>query len=259
VHEKPELIDRGRKSLSLQIRSPQRSHAWAGILSMRTKLNGKDLHAIQYYECTQNYFWTIETEKSELTDAVEFLGAERFLATDYPHNDAGGRMSSRTRSFCRRTIESRKRTRSNLQRERKTALQAFAVSRNRRTGSRSSTRTNLIAERIRGWLVGLHTDALKLVSRPSGRRAMLLERPLINLEFEFGISPHVFSAATALILRKVDVLAHLHFDAERAIASALTVNPRFRVFLLSAHSNERLAQWSEWLKSERAACAGTNA
>jgi predicted TIM-barrel fold metal-dependent hydrolase len=41
----------------------------------------------------QNYFWTIETEEPELVDAIEFLGAERFLfATDYPHNDAGGRM-----------------------------------------------------------------------------------------------------------------------------------------------------------------------
>jgi predicted TIM-barrel fold metal-dependent hydrolase len=40
-----------------------------------------------------NFYWTIETEEPELADAVEFLGAERFLfATDYPHDDPGGRM-----------------------------------------------------------------------------------------------------------------------------------------------------------------------
>src|SRR6266545_6479485 len=40
-----------------------------------------------------NFYWTIETEEPELADAVEFLGAEHFLfATDYPHDDPGGRM-----------------------------------------------------------------------------------------------------------------------------------------------------------------------
>ena len=40
-----------------------------------------------------NFFWTIETEEAELAEAVQFLGAERFLfATDYPHDDPGGRM-----------------------------------------------------------------------------------------------------------------------------------------------------------------------
>ncbi len=40
-----------------------------------------------------NFYWTIETEEPEFADAVEFLGAEHFLfATDYPHDDPGGRM-----------------------------------------------------------------------------------------------------------------------------------------------------------------------
>jgi predicted TIM-barrel fold metal-dependent hydrolase len=40
-----------------------------------------------------NFYWTIETEEPELAGAVEFFGAERFLfATDYPHDDPGGRM-----------------------------------------------------------------------------------------------------------------------------------------------------------------------
>jgi predicted TIM-barrel fold metal-dependent hydrolase len=40
-----------------------------------------------------NFYWTIETEEPELAEAVQFLGADRFLfATDYPHDDPGGRM-----------------------------------------------------------------------------------------------------------------------------------------------------------------------
>ena len=40
-----------------------------------------------------NFYFTIETEEPELPEAVEFLGAERFLfATDYPHDDPGGKM-----------------------------------------------------------------------------------------------------------------------------------------------------------------------
>jgi predicted TIM-barrel fold metal-dependent hydrolase len=40
-----------------------------------------------------NFYWTIETEEPELAEAIQFLGADRFLfATDYPHDDPGGRM-----------------------------------------------------------------------------------------------------------------------------------------------------------------------
>lgn len=40
-----------------------------------------------------NFWWTIETEEPGLPSAVDFMGAGRFLfATDYPHEDPGGRM-----------------------------------------------------------------------------------------------------------------------------------------------------------------------
>ena len=40
-----------------------------------------------------NFYFTIETEEPELVDAVKFLGPGRFLfATDYPHDDPGGKM-----------------------------------------------------------------------------------------------------------------------------------------------------------------------
>ena len=45
------------------------------------------------YYFKNNFYFTIETEEPELAQAIEFLGAERFLfATDYPHDDPGGRM-----------------------------------------------------------------------------------------------------------------------------------------------------------------------
>lgn len=40
-----------------------------------------------------NLYWTIETEEPELVEAIEFIGPTQFLfATDYPHDDPGGRM-----------------------------------------------------------------------------------------------------------------------------------------------------------------------
>jgi len=45
------------------------------------------------YYFKNNFYFTIETEEPELVEAIAFLGAERFLfATDYPHDDPGGRM-----------------------------------------------------------------------------------------------------------------------------------------------------------------------
>ena len=41
----------------------------------------------------KNIFFTIETEEPELPDSIRLLGASQFLfATDYPHDDPGGRM-----------------------------------------------------------------------------------------------------------------------------------------------------------------------
>ena len=45
------------------------------------------------YYFKHNLFFTIETEESELPEAMALFGASQFLfATDYPHDDPGGRM-----------------------------------------------------------------------------------------------------------------------------------------------------------------------
>lgn len=52
----------------------------------------KNRHAPSHYFKT-NLFFTIETEEPELAEAVRLYGATQFLfATDYPHDDPGGRM-----------------------------------------------------------------------------------------------------------------------------------------------------------------------
>ena len=86
--------------------TPTRSNRW--VTEMLTKVGEKlrrtrALHpahifleknrkpASHYFK--NNFYFTIETEEPELPEAIEFLGAERFLfATDYPHDDPGGRM-----------------------------------------------------------------------------------------------------------------------------------------------------------------------
>jgi len=65
--------------------------------------------------------------------------------------------------------------------------------------------------------------------------------------------PHMFRAADVLLLSKTDLLPHVRFDTERAVANALAVNPHLKVFRVSAFSGAGLPQWYGWLQSELAA------
>jgi hydrogenase nickel incorporation protein HypB len=58
-----------------------------------------------------------------------------------------------------------------------------------------------------------------------------------------------------MILSKVDLAPHLRFDADRAVVNALSVNPRQRVFALSAESGEGVPEWYDWLRSGLTAAA----
>jgi len=68
--------------------------------------------------------------------------------------------------------------------------------------------------------------------------------------------PHMFGAAQVLLLSKIDLLPHIRFDVERAVANALTVNPRLKVFRVSSYTGAGMQQWYSWLRSELAACGG---
>jgi hydrogenase nickel incorporation protein HypB len=64
--------------------------------------------------------------------------------------------------------------------------------------------------------------------------------------------PHMFGSAEVLLLSKIDLLPHLRVDVERAVANALTVNPRLTVFRVSGQTGEGLDPWYGWLKRELA-------
>ncbi|HEV3113649.1 MAG TPA: hydrogenase nickel incorporation protein HypB [Candidatus Binataceae bacterium] len=61
--------------------------------------------------------------------------------------------------------------------------------------------------------------------------------------------PHMFRAADAMILSKVDLLPHLEFDVERCLEYAHRVNPRLKFFQLSATRGACLDSWYAWLRS----------
>jgi hydrogenase nickel incorporation protein HypB len=67
--------------------------------------------------------------------------------------------------------------------------------------------------------------------------------------------PPMFAAAEVLLLSKLDLLPHMRFDVDLAISNALSINPRLKIFRLSAYTGEGLAQWYGWLQSELAMCA----
>lgn len=62
--------------------------------------------------------------------------------------------------------------------------------------------------------------------------------------------PHMFRAAQVMILNKTDLLPYVDFDVERCLAYAGQVNPRLRIFQLSATKGEGLSDWYGWLRSE---------
>lgn len=70
------------------VKSAQRRLA---VTPLETYLEKNAQPASYYFK--RNFYFTIETEEPELPETIRFLGAERLLfATDYPHDDPGGRM-----------------------------------------------------------------------------------------------------------------------------------------------------------------------
>ena len=65
--------------------------------------------------------------------------------------------------------------------------------------------------------------------------------------------PHMFKAASVMILNKTDLLPHVDFDVPRCIANARQVNPDIVVMQLSARTGEGFDAWSAWLRGEAAA------
>ncbi|MDD2919345.1 hydrogenase nickel incorporation protein HypB [Rhodoferax sp.] len=60
--------------------------------------------------------------------------------------------------------------------------------------------------------------------------------------------PDMFRAAGLMLLNKIDLLPHLTYDVDAAIAYARRVNPQIKVIQLSATSGEGMGEWLAYLR-----------
>ncbi|HEU4525228.1 MAG TPA: hydrogenase nickel incorporation protein HypB [Gemmatimonadales bacterium] len=60
--------------------------------------------------------------------------------------------------------------------------------------------------------------------------------------------PRMFREAACAVLNKVDLLPHLGFDLDAAVANARAVNPELRFFFTSATSGSGLPEWYAYLR-----------
>ncbi len=62
--------------------------------------------------------------------------------------------------------------------------------------------------------------------------------------------PKMFRQSRYAVLTKVDLLPHLRFDLDRAVANAREVNPDLRFFFTSALTGEGLEEWCDFLRGQ---------
>ena len=65
--------------------------------------------------------------------------------------------------------------------------------------------------------------------------------------------PHMFAAASVMIVNKIDLLPHVDFNVDRAVAQAREVNPDIEALWLSARCGKGLSGWYDWLRRQSAA------
>lgn len=85
-----------RNASGLDVDAARASTAMQRKNAVPPALRGKQNQQPPSHYLRRNFTFTIETEEAELPEAIQYLGAERFLfATDYPHDDPGGSMKWR--------------------------------------------------------------------------------------------------------------------------------------------------------------------
>ena len=62
--------------------------------------------------------------------------------------------------------------------------------------------------------------------------------------------PHMFQAAELVLLNKTDLLPHLDFSVEEALANVARVNPRARALLVSAKTGEGFGARLNWIRAQ---------
>ena len=63
--------------------------------------------------------------------------------------------------------------------------------------------------------------------------------------------PDMFAASDLVLVNKTDLLPHLDFDVEEAIANARKVNPAIKVLKVSARTGEGMEAWLAWIMAAR--------
>jgi hydrogenase nickel incorporation protein HypB len=64
--------------------------------------------------------------------------------------------------------------------------------------------------------------------------------------------PDMFHASDVMLLTKTDLLPYLDFDVDRCLEYVARVNPRIRVFLVSAKTGDGMDDWLNWIRASRA-------
>lgn len=60
--------------------------------------------------------------------------------------------------------------------------------------------------------------------------------------------PHMFRASEVMLLTKIDLLPYVQFEVDRCLDYARQVNPRIRIFQVSATTGAGLQDWYNWLR-----------
>lgn len=61
--------------------------------------------------------------------------------------------------------------------------------------------------------------------------------------------PDMFAAADLVLINKADLLPHLDFDLDAALANARKVNPDVRIITLSARTGAGMDDWLAWIRA----------
>jgi len=121
---------------------------------------------------------------------------------------------------------------------------------------------HLTAEMTRQGLVGMGTKGLDFVilenignlictaeaDTGASRNAMILSVPEGDdkpLKY-----PLMFSMVDVLLINKIDAMSLFDFDIEAVRERVTKMNPRIRIFPISAKTGEGIQEWADWLRRE---------
>jgi hydrogenase nickel incorporation protein HypB len=69
--------------------------------------------------------------------------------------------------------------------------------------------------------------------------------------------PLMFSVSDALLINKIDYLGLSDFDVAALRDRVLKINPRIRIFEISAKTGQGIREWADWLRGEVASVLGS--